>query len=684
MRSLRWPAAALAVGCAATVALPVVGATSHHLAESLRGMPQTVAYLAAAAFLTRSAPAHPVARRLTVFAVLMACSFPLGSAISAADGRLGTGWRAVGLWGLQLLDAGQWAAMVAICAVFPDGRYTRGLERRLVRVTGWGVPVVGLVELAGARRITYSGPAIWSDKEDVRNPVAIDGLHFAGTVAAGLLQAGLLLLAVGVALLVLRYRHFDAGRRRQITWPLYGFVLTVAGSVLLAGISPTLHAMPDWLQYLLWLPVVLLVPGAFAIGVAKDRLFDINLVIRRSVVYAVLWLVIAAAYVALATGFGVAVGQRVPLQVALVLTIAATLVAAPLRRRVERAADRLVFGRRLTGYELISHLGARLEAAPDAEDVASSVATNVRVGLDAEWVRVVAGSADRRPLAAAGVGLDEPAAPDLEVPLVHGAERIGAIECGRKRDGRYTESDRELLETLGRQAALAIRNSQLTRELSYRLDELDASRARLVHAEEASRRRLERDIHDGVQQQLAALLARLGLARNQLKRDPQLAMATLEEAHHDGRRALESLQELARGIHPPLLTDHGLLPAVEERAARLPIAAEIVADGLGGGRRFPSDVEGAAYFFCCEAFGNVLKHARASRISVRFGVGARHLCVEVADDGRGFAPDRVDRRGLRGLQDRIEALGGSIDVVSRPGRGTTVRAELPTGGGRLD
>jgi signal transduction histidine kinase len=201
-----------------------------------------------------------------------------------------------------------------------------------------------------------------------------------------------------------------------------------------------------------------------------------------------------------------------------------------------------------------------------------------------------------------------------------------------------------------------------------------------VQAEEAGRRRIERDIHDGVQQELVAALARLALARNQLRRDRDLAEATLREVYVDGQRALDSLQELVRGIHPPVLTDRGLVEAVRERASRLPVPVEVSSNGFGQETRLPPAVEGAAYFFVSEALANVLKHADASSASVRFHSEPEGLEVEVEDDGRGFSAGSSQGSGLRGLQDRIEALGGRVEVTGRSGRGTRVRARIPTGG----
>jgi signal transduction histidine kinase len=255
---------------------------------------------------------------------------------------------------------------------------------------------------------------------------------------------------------------------------------------------------------------------------------------------------------------------------------------------------------------------------------------------------------------------------------------VGRIECGPKLKGDYGPADQELLNTLGRQAALSIRNSQLTAELSDRLEELAASRMRLVQADYAARRRLERDLHDGVQQQLVGLLARLGLARNQLRRDHELAGSTLHDAQLDTQRALEAVQELARGIHPAVLTDRGLVEAVRERATRMTVPVEVRTDGVPPGTRFTSDLEGAAYFIVSEALANVLKHAAANRVEVRLKYWDERLMVEVEDDGCGFDVSHARVSGLRGLQDRVETLGGQFELKSQAGSGTVLRTELPT------
>ena len=634
-------------------------------------------YLAGAlAYMAR--PANRAAWLLLLMTTLLAIGKGIGNAIALASmtrPELAQDWAAV-----LIVDAAGWAvtaAGVAVFATFPDGKFQRRYERWIVR----GVPLafvpLALVYLLGSPRISTNQFG-WVPL-DAASPLYVRGLDPVGSAAGAAISASLLVVVPALALLMLRYRRFGSEQRRQIKWPLYALSVSAISVVLLA-IEPGPPAIPFWIAAIQYVGTMALLPAGLALGIVMHRGLDINDVIRRSVVYGALWAIIAGAYVLVAATFGIAVGQRVPLALAVVLAIAATLFFQPTRRRLERFADRIVFGPRLTGYELISQLGVRLQSSIAAEDVAGSVAAAVQAGLGASWVRVVLDRPMRTPIASAGTDPGIAGVMDLSAPLMQGDRAVGIIECGPKTDGRYNAADQELLNTLGRQAALAIRNSQLAAELSQNVEELAASRARLVQAEELERRRLERDLHDGVQQELVGVLARLGLARNQLRRDRDLAETTLREAQIDAQRALEGLQELARGIHPAILTDRGLVEAVEERATRMPVPVEVHANGLGGGARFPLELEGAAYFFVSEGLANIVKYASATRAFVRFHTEPGQLVVEVQDDGRGFDPAAIKKSGLRGLEDRISALGGHVEVVSRPGHGTELRAFLPVNG----
>ena len=577
-----------------------------------------------------------------------------------------------------LLQTYSWtipSTTLAAFAVFPDGIYQRAYERRIVIGAIAIAVTLQIIQVAGSEIIT-THQYVPADL-GARNPFFVAQLRLLGPPAASLLNYFQFSIGVAMALVILRYRRYGPQQRRQIRGAVVGTAV-VWGSVNLLILLPPFSTGNAVIDTIIFFGLYALLPVPLAVGILNPRWLDIDLVIRRSIVYGVLWLLIAAAYVGIATTVGIALGQRVPLELAILLTIAATLIFQPARQSLERLGDRLVFGRRLGGYQLIRQLGAGLESSTATKDVAGTVAGVLQAGLGARWVRVDLNRPEPTPVALAGMEPGEGAVAVLTAPLVHANQVVGRIDCGPKLEGAYVPADQELLTTLGRQAALSIRNSELTAELSDRLEELAASRMRLVQADDAARRRLERDLHDGVQQQLVGLLARLGLARNQLRRDPELAGSTLRDASLDAQRALENVQELARGIHPAVLTDRGLVEAVRERAARMTVPVTVRIDGVVPGARFGSDLEGAAYFFVSEALANVLKHAQADRVEVRLASKHERLLVEVEDDGCGFDASRAKRSGLRGLQDRIETLGGRLELRSRPGNGTVLRMDVPT------
>lgn len=253
--------------------------------------------------------------------------------------------------------------------------------------------------------------------------------------------------------------------------------------------------------------------------------------------------------------------------------------------------------------------------------------------------------------------------------------------------GRSQSSDAEGLDTLARQAALTLHNARLAADLRVSVEEIQtqaselaASRARIVAAEASARRQIERDIHDGAQQDLVALIARIGLAKSSLGADDPSAHATLDELQSEVRTTLANLRQLASGIHPTELTDHGLVEAIEGRSARMPMRVIIDCVPELRSARFDEQTEGAAYFFVSEGLANTLKHAGADQVRVRISRTADHLEIEVTDDGAGFECNGVTTTGLRGLTDRMESLGGSVSIASAPGQGTRLAARLPIGG----
>ena len=233
--------------------------------------------------------------------------------------------------------------------------------------------------------------------------------------------------------------------------------------------------------------------------------------------------------------------------------------------------------------------------------------------------------------------------------------------------------DRELVRAVGAAASLALENERLEAELRAKVEELRASRARIVESADAARRRIERDLHDGAQQQLVALAVTLRLARTRFDADPDAARELLESAARDLDAALRELRELARGIHPAVLSDRGLDSAVQGLVGRMPLPVEVTAMPE---EPLPKPIEAAAYFVVAEAITNVARYAEATHATVQVVHDDGAVVVEIADDGVGGA-DPGKGSGLRGLADRVAALDGRLEVDSDRSRGTTVRATIP-------
>lgn len=241
----------------------------------------------------------------------------------------------------------------------------------------------------------------------------------------------------------------------------------------------------------------------------------------------------------------------------------------------------------------------------------------------------------------------------------------------------HTEPMRRVTAATLGVAAAALVSAVLTARVRARTAELVASRARIVAAQDAERRRIQRDLHDGVQQEIVILSAGLATARQRLDRGDPGVTALLAELQTDVTGLLRQVREFAHAIHPPILADRGLLAAIEAHAARLPVGVVIEADAGLRGAHYPRQIETTAWFVLAEALTNVVKHARAGQVRVRLGRPAGRLTVEVRDDGTGFDPRTAGGLGLAGLADRVAAVAGTLRVESVPGGGTTLRAEIP-------
>ncbi len=642
-----------------------------------------------AVWLVNRRPQHVQARRLLLLGSSGAVGVALEQLARLSQADL-SGDRLLWLsFAHQIAGTLTLIAAAALFATYPDGTVSSRWQRVVVRGL-WGFLALPVIRLFASPELPVSRYLL-DEPVYIPNPLAIPRLAWLDPGLA--LIAGSYLGAIAAAVvLIAQYRRAGPGQRQRMRLLVFAIglllpVLVLALVLRSMGVtedSPILTAVEA-----LYLPLLLAIPISIVIGVMRYRLYEIDVIVRRSVIYGVLSFGIAVAYIGLTVIPGIALGHRIPVELAVVLTIVAALLFQPLRSRVEAVADRRVFGARINRYRLLADFGAHLERTVTAADLLPQLADTVRRGLDAPWVRVTLPSLS----AVSGTVQPDATQPDatqpdfipadpggaaaMSVPLDRGALHLGTIECGPKAGG-YEPGDRELLVTLAGQAAAAIANVRLTEELAERIEELAKSRARIVSAQDAERRRIERDLHDGVQQLVVALIMNLRLARNQLGRGERTADSAFDDLQRDARELLTDLRELAHGIHPPVLSDGGLLSAVQTRAERLPLEVQITADSAIRTRRFAADIEVAAYFVVCEALTNVAKHAAAANTHVTFSVlGTDGLTVRVRDDGAGFALNGHLGGGLTNIRDRVEALGGRLEVIAAPGAGTTIRADLP-------
>jgi signal transduction histidine kinase len=579
------------------------------------------------------------------------------------------------------------AAGVGLIGLFPTGVPERPGERWALRITA--AMAVGLPVLLMVSSPTPPASLFQPAFKAIASPLFLPAARPVEPVAAALQYSFAAWIILGVIMLYLRYRRSSPADRRRIRWLLAGMggAVVVFAAVTVVSLTAGSGAFAVASIFVLWTLAVILTLGSLIVPLSQDGVFGIDRSARRSMVYRALWLLIAVVYVAAAAAIGLIAGQHLPLEAAVLLVAAAALLFQPAQRRLERLADRWVFGARLDGYEVLTRFGAMLETSPGPADLLPRLAAAIRDGLGLQWARVRLDLPAGGSLPTAGAAGVEPGdAPEaaLIVPLIHAGTVLGRIECGDRRDGPLLEEDRRLLANLAGQAATAAHNLHLTAELSDRLDlirrqatELTASRARVAQTQDAERQRIQRDLHDGVQQDLVALTANLALARERLRRGDPRADESLAELQRDMRDLLGQLRDFAHAIHPPVLADQGLLEAIEAQAARLPLEVVIEADPALRGVRYPAQVETATWYVVSEALTNAVKHAQARRVHVALAQPDGHLAVEVRDDGCGFDQATMRGIGLASLADRMAIVDGALRIDSSPGRGTTLRAEVP-------
>ncbi len=573
-------------------------------------------------------------------------------------------------WVSNWIWAVPFAMLVYLLLLFPTGALpSRRWRPAAWAMTGGFVAIVGLA--MGYATAAWSFP--FGPAPNRGLSVAIGHfLTIVGTIVVPLT------IATAFVALVVRYRRSVGQERLQMKWFVTAAALVAVTFPLSATINtPLVDLLSNLALLFLWVAIV--------VAVTKYRLYEIDVVISRAVVFGTLAAFISLVYVALVVGIGTAIGNRGSPVLSAVAAAVVALAFQPVRQRARHLANRVVFGRRATPYEVLSEFAERISGAYSSDEVLPEMAAIVAAGTGATrtviWLRV---GNELRPVASAGSKPPSAAVPfdgewsadafdgDTAVRVSHQDEVLGTISLRMPASEPLGPAGERLLADVASQAGLVLSNARL-------IEELRASRQRLVAAQDAARRRLERNLHDGAQQQLVALAVKQRLVASLVTKDPVRAAEMLEGLQADTTDAIENLRDLARGIYPPLLADKGLVAALTAQARKVPfpVEVEVQADGLG---RYSQDVEAAVYFCCLEALQNVAKYADAHGARVRLAALDGTLLFEVADDGEGFDPARTPQgSGLQNMADRLAALGGTVTVRSAPGEGTVVAGRLPLG-----
>ncbi|MFQ5407285.1 MAG: sensor histidine kinase, partial [Anaerolineales bacterium] len=548
---------------------------------------------------------------------------------------------------------------VALFALLPNGRFVPAWMRwALILSVPWNISLFFLPPFTTAnitrQPLAYSLVAIWFT----------------------------IFILLGIYAQIYHYRRVSTAEERQQTkWVVFGFALWIGFIFVSTGPYfymtglPSGAPLPWWASasQLGWWLSLSLVPVSLAIAVTRHRLWNIDLVINRTLVYGALTASVVALYVLVVGGLGLLFQSGNNLLIPLLATGLAAVLFQPLRERLQGSVNRLMYGERDDPYAVLSRLGARLEEALAPAAVLPAIAETVAHALKLPYAAIELRRGDAFELAASFGPLTSDV---VTYPISYQTETVGRLLCApRSPRETFSAADEQLLRTIAGQAGAAVHAVQLT-------DALQRSRERLVTAREEERRRIRRDLHDGLGPALAVQALKQETALETLDDDPDAARQLLRELYEHTHSLLTDVRRLVYDLRPPALDELGLVSAVREQAVQLVhgstgfrVAVETPTDLP----ELPAAIETAAYRIAVEAIANVARHARAHRCVVRIELaGDGHaLCVEVEDDGRGLAEDTRVGVGLTSMRERAAELGGTCEVRTAAGGGTQVRARLP-------
>lgn len=617
---------------------------------------------------------NPLGLMLVGYGALWALSTALGIRAETLDeaGRLDeAAW--VTLIGVVVLAPTSWLR-TAVWLLFPDGRPSTETDRKLLVGSG----VVGVVLTIAA---IFAAPQLLPETAQYPHPFVpaeiAETLHL---IVQGLTLLFFFFGYVVALRLILRLRHGGPTERRQVGWiagAVIGNLTILIGNVAFAPLGTETRAF-----LLIDAVAVVLIPIGIAIAIFRYRLYDIDVIVSKTVTYLGLAATIAGLYAAVVVlpllVVGSPDGEGPGLVLPMVAAAAVAVVFEPVRSRMQRWADRLVYGERATPHEVLSQLTSRLAESTvgsGVDDLARLLAQGTGAERAIVWLKVddelrpdgvfSRGEQERM----AGVPIGDLVDDDFTAsrPVAHRGEVFGAVSITKASNDPITPGDRELLSDVAAGAGLVLRNISLNRELELRAEEVRASRRRLIAAQDSERHRLERNLHDGAQQQVVALKVKLGIAKTIAEREgADDIVARVSALAEETQQAVDALRAVAHGIYPPLLESEGLEAALRaiERTSPIPLAVD--ADGID---RFPRPIEETVYF-------SVLETVERARLAGATGATVRLTELE---DGLVLAVEvqRVSDLDVTVVFDRVDAAGGALSVA-RSDDATELTARFPT------
>lgn len=571
------------------------------------------------------------------------------------------------------LSAPTWAPPVILLGTSLLLRFPNGT---LLSARWQWVERIALTALGGIVALILLTPGDLTDEgfPKLQNPFGIEGARWLFNVLGPLLLLVPISVGASAASLVMRFRRSTGVERVQMKWLVTAasFLAVTFGAAMVAslGTSWGTASTPGWVEAVQRIATTsfVLIPIAVGIAILKHRLYDIDVVISKTLVYTALAAFVTATYVAVVVGAGSLLRARNDLLLSVTATVVVAFAFQPVHRRAQHIANRWVYGERATPYEVLANLSESIAHSGEPTDVLQNMLATFARATGAARAAVLSGTI---PLAAFPVG-DTATDYDHRFPIADRGEELGTLALSKPANEPLRDEEADLARYLAGQAGLLLRNHRLNLGLLTDLEALRVSRQRLVRAQDEERMRLEQELRASTQPVLAAAqetAARLAsVAESEQVRDLLVGVGTA------AADAMTTVLDLARGLYPATLEAEGVGPALRAQAARATVPLHVEDDG----QRFPREGEAALYFCALEAIQNAMKYAQATRITARVWHEGDRAHLSVRDDGIGFAvADVAAGSGTGNMADRLGAIGGTLSIASAPGEGTSVTGSVP-------